>query len=118
MNEVLANLYAVTGEPTYLETAKKFEHRRILDPLARGVDPLDNVHANTQIPKIIGVAREYELTATPGIATSQPSSGIGSFITDRSQWAAIATTRRSSRRRKRRTISARRAPRRATPTTC
>jgi len=65
MNEVLANLYAVTGEPTYLETAKKFEHRRILDPLARGVDPLDNVHANTQIPKIIGVAREYELTGDP-----------------------------------------------------
>ena len=65
MNEVLANLYAVTGEPKYLETAKKFEHRRILDPLARGVDPLDNVHANTQIPKIIGVAREYELTGDP-----------------------------------------------------
>ncbi len=65
MNEVLANLYAVTGEPKYLETAKKFDHRRILDPLARGVDPLDNVHANTQIPKIIGAAREYELTGDP-----------------------------------------------------
>jgi DUF1680 family protein len=65
MNEVLASLYAVTGEPKYLETAKKFEHRRILDPLARGIDPLDNVHANTQIPKIIGVAREYELTGDP-----------------------------------------------------
>jgi DUF1680 family protein len=65
MNEVLANLYAATGEQKYLETAKKFEHKRILDPLARGVDPLDNVHANTQIPKIIGVAREYELTGDP-----------------------------------------------------
>ncbi len=62
MNEVLANLYAVTGDARYLETAKRFEHRRILDPLAKGIDPLDNVHANTQIPKIIGVAREYELT--------------------------------------------------------
>ena len=62
MNEVLANLYAITGESKYLELAKRFEHRRILDPLARGVDPLDNVHANTQFPKIIGVAREYELT--------------------------------------------------------
>jgi hypothetical protein len=65
MNEVLANLYGVTGDAKYLETAKRFEHRRILDPLAKGVDPLDNVHANTQIPKIIGVAREYELTGEP-----------------------------------------------------
>ena len=62
MSEVLANLFAVTGESKYLETAKRFEHRRILDPLAKGIDPLDNVHANTQIPKIIGAAREYELT--------------------------------------------------------
>jgi uncharacterized protein len=62
MIEVLANLYGVTGEAKYLDLAKKFEHKRILDPLAHGVDPLDNVHANTQIPKIIGVAREYELT--------------------------------------------------------
>jgi DUF1680 family protein len=62
MNEVLANLYAVTGAPQYLATAKRFEHRRVLDPLAKRIDPLDRVHANTQIPKIIGVAREYELT--------------------------------------------------------
>ena len=62
MVEVLANLYAITGEPRYLQAAHMFEHERILDPLARGVDPLDNVHANTQIPKIIGTAREYELT--------------------------------------------------------
>jgi DUF1680 family protein len=62
MNEVLASLYAVTGEAKYLALAKRFEHKRILDPLAQGIDPLNNVHANTQIPKIIGVAREYELT--------------------------------------------------------
>jgi DUF1680 family protein len=62
MVEVLANLYAVTGDARYLEGAHWFEHERILDPLAHGVDPLDNIHANTQIPKIIGSAREYELT--------------------------------------------------------
>lgn len=62
MVEVLANLYAVTGNARYLQTAHWFEHKRILDPLARGIDPLDNVHANTQIPKIIGSAREFELT--------------------------------------------------------
>jgi uncharacterized protein len=62
MVEVLANLYAVTGEDRYLQAAHMFEHNRILDPLAKGIDPLDNIHANTQIPKIIGSAREYELT--------------------------------------------------------
>ena len=62
MIETLSSLYAVTGDAKYLTAAAWFEHKRILDPLARGVDPLDNVHANTQIPKIIGVAREYELT--------------------------------------------------------
>jgi DUF1680 family protein len=65
MIETLSSLYAVTGDPRYLTAATWFEHKRILDPLANGVDPLDNVHANTQIPKIIGVAREYELTADP-----------------------------------------------------
>ena len=62
MNEVLANLYAVTGNPEHLRLARTFEHRRVFDPLARREDRLDGLHANTQIPKIIGVAREYEVT--------------------------------------------------------
>jgi DUF1680 family protein len=62
MVETLSNLYAVTGNAQYFTAATWFEHHRIVDPLARGVDPLDNIHANTQIPKIIGAAREYELT--------------------------------------------------------
>ena len=62
MNETLANLYAVTGDPEHLRIARKFDHRRIFDPLARGEDALNGLHANTQIPKAIGAAREYELT--------------------------------------------------------
>lgn len=62
MNEVLANLYTVTGNPVYLRIARKFDHRSVFDPLARGEDPLNGLHANTQIPKMIGAAREYELT--------------------------------------------------------
>ncbi len=62
MNEVLANLYAVTGNSEYLRVARKFDHRAVFDPLARGEDRLDGLHANTQIPKAIGAAREYELT--------------------------------------------------------
>ena len=62
MADVLANLYAVTGNPDHLRIARTFDHARLFDPLARGEDPLDGLHANTQFPKMIGAVREYELT--------------------------------------------------------
>lgn len=64
MNEVLADLASDTGEPRYLELAARcFHHEAVLSPLFHGEDRLDGLHGNTQIPKIIGLAREYELTA-------------------------------------------------------
>ncbi len=65
MNEVLANLYAVTGNTNYLQLSAAFNHAKVLDPLAHGEDKLNGIHANTQIPKIIGATREYELTGDP-----------------------------------------------------
>jgi DUF1680 family protein len=62
MSEVLANLYAVTGNPDHLALARRFDHRAILEPLAEHRDELKGLHVNTQIPKVIGAAREYELT--------------------------------------------------------
>ena len=62
MNEVLASLYGVTGDPEHLRLARLFDHAVVFDPLARQEDTLDGLHANTQIPKVIGAAREYELT--------------------------------------------------------
>ena len=69
MNEVLANLYAATGDEKYLRLSQRFNHHAIIDPFAKGEDPLDRCHANTQIPKFIGVARQYELTGDPALAT-------------------------------------------------
>ena len=54
MNEVLADVAMITGEARYLEAAKRFSHRAALDPLLRGEDRLDGLHANTQIPKVVG----------------------------------------------------------------
>ncbi|WP_347244424.1 beta-L-arabinofuranosidase domain-containing protein [Thermogutta sp.] len=65
MNEALANLYALTGENKYLQIAERFNHLAVLKPLAEDKDVLTGLHANTQIPKFIGVARLYELTGTP-----------------------------------------------------
>ena len=62
INESLAELYAITGEEKYLSLSRVFHHRAILDSLAGEVDVLPGKHGNTQIPKLIGLARRYELT--------------------------------------------------------
>ncbi len=60
MNEIFAFMYKFTGDIKYLETAVKFTHKRILEPLESGEDKLSGLHANTQIPKIVGAAQIYE----------------------------------------------------------
>lgn len=62
MNEVLYNLYAVTGKEEYLALGKRFDDKQFFAPLAARQDDLPRHHANTNIPKIIGAARAYELT--------------------------------------------------------
>jgi hypothetical protein len=62
MQDVLTGLYAVTQDPEHLRLARLFDQRSLFDPLARGEDPLDGLHANTQIPKAIGAALDCETT--------------------------------------------------------
>ena len=62
MNEFLYNLYAVTGNRDHVALAHRFDHARLFDPLAEGRDELKGQHANTQLAKLIGAARRYELT--------------------------------------------------------
>jgi DUF1680 family protein len=70
MNEVLAELYARTGNEKYLQLSRRFHHKAVLEPLARQEDHLQGLHANTQIPKLIGLARRYELTLDAGDKTA------------------------------------------------
>ena len=70
MNEVLADVHALTGEDKYLSLSKRFCHRALLDPLAQQRDTLDGLHSNTQIPKVIGFNRVYELTGQQNYATA------------------------------------------------
>jgi uncharacterized protein len=65
MNEVLADLHALTNDPKYLALARQFSHQALLVPLSSGRDTLDGLHANTQIPKVIGFQRLHELTGEP-----------------------------------------------------
>ena len=57
MNEVLADIYAITGDEKYLRLARRFCHKAVLDPLAHQEDQLTGKHANTQIPKVTGLER-------------------------------------------------------------
>jgi DUF1680 family protein len=61
MNEVLADGYAITGNKKYLDVARRFSHRRLLTPMSQRQDNLDNMHANTQVPKVVGFERIAEL---------------------------------------------------------
>jgi uncharacterized protein len=65
MLEVLCNLYAVTGKYQYLFIARRFDHKAVFDPLAEFRDELRGLHANTNIPKMIGAARQYEVAGVP-----------------------------------------------------
>lgn len=62
MNEVYADAYAITGNEKYLTAAKRFSHKALMNPLSNDEDRLDNMHANTQVPKAIGFARVGELS--------------------------------------------------------
>jgi DUF1680 family protein len=63
MNEVLADVYQMTGQQKYMDLAIRFSHQAILRPLEQGKDQLTGLHANTQIPKVIGFKRIGDITS-------------------------------------------------------
>jgi len=64
MNAVLTDLYQQTGDARWLTVAQRFDHAAIFDPLAANRDELNGKHANTNLPKWVGAAREYKATGT------------------------------------------------------
>ncbi|WP_179032483.1 beta-L-arabinofuranosidase domain-containing protein [Paenibacillus kribbensis] len=61
MNEVLAKLYAITGNENYLVTAKYFDNEKLFLPMKENVDTLGNMHANQHIPQVIGALKLFEV---------------------------------------------------------
>jgi DUF1680 family protein len=70
INESFAELHGRTRDARWLRLAERLRHKKILDPLAAGQDVLPWIHANTQIPKLIGLARLHELTGRPADAAA------------------------------------------------
>jgi uncharacterized protein len=62
MSETLADLAEDTGEERFWKLSELFHHAELLNPLAEGKDLLAGRHANTQIPKVVGAARQYEIS--------------------------------------------------------
>ena len=62
LNETFADVYAITGDKRYLTMARRFSHHALLDPMLKGENKLDGIHANTQIPKVVGFKRIADLT--------------------------------------------------------
>ena len=63
INETIADAYYLTGEQKYLDAAKRYSHKWLLNPMKEhNAKHLDNIHANTQVPKVVGFARIAELS--------------------------------------------------------
>ena len=61
MNDVLVNIYAITGNKKYLDLSYKFHDDFVMGELAKKNDPMAGKHSNTNVPKAIA-----SLTCTPG----------------------------------------------------
>lgn len=82
INEAFADVAVITGDKKYLELAKRLSHRAILNPLLQHKDALNGLHANTQIPKVIGYERIAEVSGDTAWA------GAADFF-----WNTVTTNR-------------------------
>lgn len=65
IQELFADVYGVTGAGEHRELLRRFDRRRLIEPLLAGVDPLTNMHANQTAQEIVAAARAYEVTGEP-----------------------------------------------------
>lgn len=61
LNETFADVASITNKDNYLDLARRFCHTEVLEPLLNKKDVLTGMHANTQIPKILGFKRVADL---------------------------------------------------------
>ena len=82
LNETFADAAAMTGDARYLRLADRFSHRTILDPLDAHQDQLTGLHANTQIPKVIGFKRVADVARQQGSASYADWDDAAAFFWD------------------------------------
>ncbi|MBV1942201.1 glycoside hydrolase family 127 protein [Streptomyces sp. BV286] len=70
MNEVLADLHALTGRAEHLTAARCFDNTALLDACVADRDILDGRHANQHIPQFTGYLRLHDHTGEEAYATA------------------------------------------------
>jgi DUF1680 family protein len=70
LNESFAELHERTGDERWLRLARRLYDHKVLDALANELDELEGVHSNTQVPKVIGLARLHEVTGDSSYGTA------------------------------------------------
>jgi len=71
MNEVLADVYAITHDENHLALAERFCHKAVLTPLSEGRDTLNGRHSNSKSPKFVGFKRLRQVTGKTGRPTAE-----------------------------------------------
>lgn len=59
MNDCLYDVYSYTGKEKHLIAAHKFDELALFSAIREGKDILNNLHANTTIPKFVGAMKRY-----------------------------------------------------------
>jgi DUF1680 family protein len=62
LNESFLDVYLATKEKKYLDFAERLSQKAFLNPLLAKEDKLTGLHANTQIPKVVGFERVAQVT--------------------------------------------------------
>ncbi|MBD7921443.1 glycoside hydrolase family 127 protein [Xanthomonas bonasiae] len=70
LNESYIELGARTGDQRWVALGKRLRHEKVIDPAAAGRDELPHIHANTQVPKFIGEARQFEVAGDADAAAA------------------------------------------------
>ncbi|WDS36331.1 glycoside hydrolase family 127 protein [Pseudoxanthomonas sp.] len=70
LNESYIALGARTGDARWIAIGKRLRHDKIIDPTIAGKDDLPHHHANTQVPKFIGEARQFEVAGDADAAAA------------------------------------------------
>ncbi len=81
LNESFVELHVRTNDAQWLALAQRLHHHAVLDPLVAQRDELVHQHSNTNIPKLIGLAREYEVTGDAASGAAARFSGTPSPTT-------------------------------------
>ena len=84
VNESLLDAYQLSGDRKYLNAAKRFTHQTMLNGMqSLNTSFLDNRHANTQVPKYVGMARIGEQDASATAYTTAAKNFWQDVVTNR-----------------------------------